>query len=158
MSNPSSKLPTQASPAPLCFPAATDQLQPPLPRTQPSAQTRTFHPISSRSSSSLGCLPFSSRLLWMPRGCHLVMGGLGQLEARALIPTSAAPAKRGKPLCRAPAAPFAWQGLGVLSPADTPHSAQPATRRGGELAPATSDAPQLSPPCSLRPRGRAGSS
>lgn len=97
MSNPSSKLPTQACPALLCFPAVTDQTQPPLPKTQRSAQTRTFQLNSSCSSSSLGHLPFSNRMLQMPWGCHLIVRGQGQLAARAsTLTTAGRPSRKEK--------------------------------------------------------------
>lgn len=86
ISDPSSKLPTQTCPAPLCFPTATDQTQPPLPKTQLSAQTQTFQLLSSRSPSSLGHLPFSNCLLQMPRGVSSHGGRSGTAWSQSTDP------------------------------------------------------------------------
>lgn len=50
----------------------TDPTQPPPPETLPSAWTQTLLLVLSRSSPSLGHLPFSHRQLGMCWGCWLI--------------------------------------------------------------------------------------
>lgn len=95
MSNP---FHNQACPAPLCFPAVTDQTHPPLPKTQLSAHTGTFQLIPSRSSSSLGRHPFSNRLLRCPGGVISSWEVRDSSQPKHLPwQPQSAPAKRRKP-------------------------------------------------------------
>lgn len=119
MSNLSSN---QACPAPLCFPAVTDQTHPPLPKTQLCTGRKvSTHPITFLILT--GMPPMEQPSGQMPWGCHLTVGGQGSLQPEHLPwQPQRAPAKRRKPgqaeaagrsTACSRASPCAWKGVRV---------------------------------------------